>query len=74
MCPFLFQVENMSLQETGKDCYTSLKGQTSREETKPVGRTTFSVCDLQIREPGDQISHPSFSPTEGRMEAFETHI
>ena len=70
----------MGLQETGEDCYTNSKGQTSREEMKPERGTTFSVCDLQIREPEDLNSHPgkdvstSFSPTEGRMEAFETHI
>ncbi|XP_067466027.1 muscular LMNA-interacting protein isoform X1 [Thunnus thynnus] len=74
------KVENVGLQETGEDCYTNSKGQTSREEMKPERGTTFSVCDLQIREPEDLISHPgkdvstSFSPTEGRMEAFETHI
>lgn len=78
VCPFLFQVENMSLQETGKNCYTSSKVQTLKEERKPERRTSFSLCDLQIIEPDD--SHPvkdvstSFSTTEGRMEAFDTHI
>ncbi|KAM7385694.1 hypothetical protein PAMP_001756 [Pampus punctatissimus] len=74
------KVQNNSLQETRKDCYTSSKGQISSEEKKPDRRTPFSVFDLQIREPEDQISHPgkdvstSFSPTEGWMEVFETHI
>ena len=48
-----------------------------REERKPEMRTPLSVCDLQIIEPEDQISRPvktSFSPAEGRMEAFEAHI
>ncbi|XP_030297272.1 muscular LMNA-interacting protein isoform X6 [Sparus aurata] len=60
-----------------KDLHTSSKGRMWREERKPERRTPFSVCDLQITEPEDQISRPvktSFSPTEGRLEAFETHI
>lgn len=78
--PFLFQVENARLEEAGKDFYTSSKGQTLREERRPERRAPFSVCDLQITEPEDRISQPvkdastTFSPTEGRMEAFETHI
>ncbi|XP_044070542.1 muscular LMNA-interacting protein isoform X4 [Siniperca chuatsi] len=73
-------VENTNLEEAGKEFYTSSKGQTLREERKPERRTPFSVCDLQITEPEDQITHPvkdastSFSPTEGRMEALQTHI
>ncbi|XP_041803676.1 muscular LMNA-interacting protein isoform X2 [Chelmon rostratus] len=61
--------------EAGKDFYTSSKGQTLSEQSKPERRAPFSVCDLQITEPEDQISHPvkdastPFSPTEGRMEA-----
>ncbi|XP_039994348.1 uncharacterized protein LOC120796070 isoform X4 [Xiphias gladius] len=74
------KVENMSPEKAGKDFYTSLKGVTMREEGKPERRSPFSLCDLQITEPEDQISQPakdasaSFSPKEGRMEAFETHI
>ncbi|XP_036980866.1 muscular LMNA-interacting protein isoform X1 [Acanthopagrus latus] len=61
----------------GKDLHTSSKSQMLREERKPEMRTPLSVCDLQIIEPEDQISCPvktSFSPAEGRMEAFEAHI
>ncbi|XP_051272848.1 mucin-5AC isoform X2 [Dicentrarchus labrax] len=71
------KAQSKSLEEAGNYFYTS---STLREEMKPERRTPFSVCDLQITEPEDQISHPvkdgssSFSPTEGRMEAFETHI
>ncbi|XP_070772534.1 muscular LMNA-interacting protein isoform X2 [Enoplosus armatus] len=71
------KVENMDLEEAGKYFDTSSKGQMLREERR---RAPFSVCDLQITELGDQISHPvkdastSFSPTEGRMEALQTHI
>ncbi|XP_040905296.1 muscular LMNA-interacting protein isoform X2 [Toxotes jaculatrix] len=74
------KVENMSHAEAGKDFHTSSKGITTRVERKPERRSPFSLCDLQITEPEDQISPPakdtlaSFSPTEGRMEAFETHI
>lgn len=65
--------------EAEKDFYTSSKRQMLRDEWKPE-RTPSSVCDLQITEPEDHISPlvkdaaTSFSPTEGRMEAFETHI
>lgn len=73
-------MDNKSLEEIGKDFCTSSKGQTLREERKPVRRSPFSVCDLQITEPEDNTRHPvkdastSFSATEGRMQAFETHI
>nr|XP_046258471.1 muscular LMNA-interacting protein isoform X2 [Scatophagus argus] len=63
--------------EPRKDFYTSSKPQMLREEKKPERRSPFSVCALRITEPEDQISHPvktCFSPTEGRMDAFETHI
>lgn len=65
--------------EARRDFFTNLKSQTVREEMKP-GRSPFSLCDLQITEPEDLITLPikdasaSFSPTEGRMGAFETHI
>ncbi|XP_056252200.1 muscular LMNA-interacting protein isoform X3 [Seriola aureovittata] len=74
------KVANMSPEEAGKDFFTSSKGKTMREESKPGRRTPFSLCDLQITEPEDLIGRPvkdaaaSFSPSEGRMEAFETHI
>ncbi|XP_042357918.1 muscular LMNA-interacting protein isoform X2 [Plectropomus leopardus] len=74
------KVESKSLEEAGKDFHRSSKGQTLREEKKPERRGPFSVCDLQITEPEDQMSLPvkdastCFSPTDGRMEAFETHI
>ncbi|XP_022618664.1 muscular LMNA-interacting protein isoform X3 [Seriola dumerili] len=74
------KVANMSPEEAGKDFFTSSKGKTMREERKPGRRSPFSLCDLQITEPEDLIGRPvkdaaaSFSPSEGRMEAFETHI
>ncbi len=74
LCAFLFQ------SEAGKGFYRSPKGQTLREEKKPDRESPFFVCDLQIAEPEDLIGRPvkdasaSFSPAEGRMEAFETHI
>lgn len=74
------KVERMSPEEARKYFYTSSKGQTLREERKPERRGPISVCDLQITEPDDQTSPPgkdpssSFSRTEGRMAAFETHI
>ncbi|XP_034465485.1 muscular LMNA-interacting protein isoform X2 [Hippoglossus hippoglossus] len=53
---------------------------TMGEERTTERKNPFSVCDLQITEPEDQItqcakdaSAPS-SQTEGRMKAFETHI
>ncbi|XP_070697643.1 muscular LMNA-interacting protein [Pempheris klunzingeri] len=73
------KMDNQRLEETGKDFYRSSKGQTWRDEKKPE-RSLFSACDLQITEPADLISHPvkeapiSFSPTEGRMGAFQAHI
>ncbi|XP_029376174.1 muscular LMNA-interacting protein isoform X2 [Echeneis naucrates] len=73
------EVVNMSLGKAGKDSFKSLKGKTTREERKPE-RSPFSLCNLQITEPEDLICLPvkdasaTFSPTEGRMEAFETHI
>ncbi|KAM6997396.1 muscular LMNA-interacting protein isoform 1-T1 [Tautogolabrus adspersus] len=66
------KAENKSLSKPGQDFYT--------RETTPERRTPFSVCDLQITEPDDRISHQrkdastSFSTTEGRMNTFETHI
>lgn len=80
LCPSLFQMENKIREEARKHFYTSSKGQILTEERKPERSTQLSACDLQITEPEDQISLPgkdastSFSPTEGRMEAFETHI
>ncbi|XP_045926270.1 muscular LMNA-interacting protein isoform X1 [Micropterus dolomieu] len=74
------KVENMSLEDAGKDLHTSSKGQTLKEERKPERRTPFSMCDLHIIEPEDQISHPvkdastSFNPAERWMEALQTHI
>lgn len=73
-------MDNKSLELAGKDFYTSTKGQSLRGERKPERRSPFSMCDLQITEPDDLISPPvkeastSFSPTDGRMETFETHI
>uniref|UniRef100_UPI0037E9B011 muscular LMNA-interacting protein n=1 Tax=Semicossyphus pulcher TaxID=241346 RepID=UPI0037E9B011 len=66
------KAENKSLQRPGRDFYT--------RAAMPERRTPFSVCDLQITEPEDPISHPvkdvstSFSASEGRINAFETHI
>lgn len=70
----------MNTEESEKDFYSCSNGQASREERKPERRNLFSVCDLYITEPGEQLSHPvkdystPFRPTEGKMEAFETHI
>lgn len=70
----------MSLEDAGKDLHTSSKGQTLKEERKPERRTPFSMCDLHIIEPEDQISHPvkdastSFNPAERWMKALQTHI
>lgn len=68
----------MSPKEAGKDLCTSSKGVLMRDERKPDRNSPFSLCNLQITEPEDQISRhakdASFSPTKGRMEAFETHI
>lgn len=61
----------MNLADAGTDLYSRSKGQK---------RGPFSVCELQIKEPEDQMSplvkaaSTSFSPREGRMEAHETHI
>ncbi|XP_028459152.1 muscular LMNA-interacting protein isoform X1 [Perca flavescens] len=69
------KVHSMSHEEAGTDFYTTL-----REEWKPERRGPFSVCDLQISEPADQMSpsvkdaSTSFSPSKRQMEAFETHI
>lgn len=73
-------MESTSLQKGGNGFYTSSKGQMLKEERKPERRGPFSVCDLQITEPEDQMSplvkdaSTSFSPAEGRLEAFLTHI
>lgn len=69
-----------NLEEKGKDFYRSSKVQTLRDERKPERGGPFSVCDLQITEPEDQMSPPvkdastCFSPSERQKEAFETHI
>ncbi|KAI9535229.1 hypothetical protein NQZ68_002783, partial [Dissostichus eleginoides] len=61
----------MNLADAGTDFYSRSKGQK---------RGPFSVCELKIKEPEDQMSplvkaaSTSFSPREGRMEAHETHI
>nr|XP_029137232.1 muscular LMNA-interacting protein isoform X1 [Labrus bergylta] len=66
------KADNKSLSKPRQDFYT--------RETTPERRTPFSVCDLQITEPDERISHQvkeastSFSTTEGRMNTFETHI
>ncbi|XP_026164665.1 muscular LMNA-interacting protein isoform X2 [Mastacembelus armatus] len=52
------KVKNMSHEEARKYFCSSPKVQTSRQERKPERRRSpFSVCDLQITEPEDQISH-----------------
>ncbi|CAJ1067513.1 Hypothetical predicted protein [Xyrichtys novacula] len=74
MCPTnsKLHVENKSSSQPRKDFYTI--------ERIPERRTAFSMSDLQITEPEDQISHQvkdaatSFRTSEGRMNAFETHI
>lgn len=80
-CCFFLDINALLFQvEAGKDFYTSSKRQMRREEWKPERRTPFSVCDLQITEAEDRISplvkdaSTSFGPTEGRMEACQTHI
>ena len=67
----------MSPEEAGTHFEKAL---TMREERTTERKSPFSVCDLQITEPEDQItqrakdaSAPS-SQTEGRMKALETHI
>ena len=70
-------MESTSREQAGNGFYTSSKGQMLKEERKPERRAPFSVCDLQITEPEDQMmkgASTSFSPTEGRLEAFLTHI
>ncbi|KAK2824210.1 hypothetical protein Q5P01_021385 [Channa striata] len=68
------KVENTSPEGAHKDFYISSNGQTLREERKLEKRSPFSVCDLQITEHDDHISHHvndtsvSFSPTEDQME------
>lgn len=70
----------MRPEEAEKDFYSCSNGQTLREERKSARKSPFLSCDLYITESEDQLSHPvkdastSFSPTERRMEAFETHI
>nr|XP_019944182.1 PREDICTED: muscular LMNA-interacting protein isoform X2 [Paralichthys olivaceus] len=73
-------VVNVSPEEAGTHLCTSSKGITMGEERKKERKSPFSVCDLQITEPEDQVtqcakdaSAPS-SQTKGRMKAFETHI
>lgn len=74
------KAENTHPKPGGINWHTGSKGKTLSEETKPERRNLFSVCDLQITEPEEQISHlgkdalTSFSPTERHMQAFETHI
>ncbi|XP_026212432.1 flocculation protein FLO11 isoform X2 [Anabas testudineus] len=75
-----FQVEDVSPEKSEKDFYSCLNGQTSREEGKRERRSPFSVCDLYITEPEEQLSHrvkdvaTPFRPAGGRKEANETHI
>ncbi|XP_069000920.1 muscular LMNA-interacting protein isoform X1 [Embiotoca jacksoni] len=74
------KVEDMSHEKAKIDLNPGSKGNTLRDDNKSERRSPFSLCDLQITEPEEQIRHlgkdatTSFSPTERRMEAFETHI
>uniref|UniRef100_A0A3P8TJC7 Muscular LMNA-interacting protein n=1 Tax=Amphiprion percula TaxID=161767 RepID=A0A3P8TJC7_AMPPE len=74
------KAENTHPKPGGINWHTGSTGKTLSEERKPERRSPFSVCDLQITEPEEQISHlgkdalTSFSPTERHMQAFETHI
>ncbi|XP_047459873.1 muscular LMNA-interacting protein isoform X7 [Mugil cephalus] len=74
------QVEDMSRDKSGMYLNSGSQGKALRERREPERGSPFTVCDLQITEPEDQISHTgkdvstSFSPTERRMETFETHI
>lgn len=76
----LFQVENKHPDEVGKDSHTGTKGKMLREERKAERRSPFSLCDLHIKEPDEQLSRhgkgasASFSSTERHMEGFEAHI
>jgi len=74
---FSFQMENMGVEETQTDLYAGSKGKIRRDEMTSERRGSFSACELHIKEPDEQISRlakDSFSTTEKRMEAFETHM
>lgn len=70
----------MSRDKPGIYLHRGSQGKALREQREPERRSPFTVYDLQITEPEDQISHTGkdvstpFSPTERRMETFETHI
>ncbi|XP_041865534.1 muscular LMNA-interacting protein isoform X2 [Melanotaenia boesemani] len=72
--------ENTSLEEGQRDLYAGSSEKTLNEERMPERGSPFSVCELHIKEPGEDINHlskeapTSFSTTEKHMEAFETHI
>uniref|UniRef100_A0A3Q1FML9 Muscular LMNA interacting protein n=1 Tax=Acanthochromis polyacanthus TaxID=80966 RepID=A0A3Q1FML9_9TELE len=74
------KAENTHPKPGGINWHTGSKGKTLSEERKPERRSPLSICDLQITEPEEQISHlgkdalTSFSPAERHMQAFETHI
>ena len=77
---FPSQGEHMSFEEARTHVYAGLKGKLLREERAPERRSPFSLCELHIEEPDEQINHcckeapTSFSTTEKHMEALETHI
>lgn len=72
--------ENLSLEEGQRDLCAGSSEKMLNEERMPERGSPFSVCDLHIKEPGEEINHlgkeasTSFSTTEKHMEAFETHI
>ncbi|XP_005915589.1 mucin-5AC isoform X1 [Haplochromis burtoni] len=74
------RVENKHPDEVGKDSHAGTKGKMLREERKAERRSPFSLCDLHIKEPDEQLSRhgkgasASFSSTERHMEGFEAHI
>lgn len=70
----------MSFEKARTQVYAGLKGKFLREERAPGRRSPFSVCELHIEEPDEENVHrgkeasTSFSTTEKRMAALETHI
>uniref|UniRef100_A0A672HL97 Uncharacterized protein n=1 Tax=Salarias fasciatus TaxID=181472 RepID=A0A672HL97_SALFA len=71
---------NMSPEDAGTGFHSGSRSRMWGEERKPDGRSPPFVCDLQITEPEEDVSHSGkdapglFSAAERRLEAFKAHI
>lgn len=74
--PLSFQMENITL-EVQTDSFMGSKGKLVEDKMTAERRGLFSVCELHIKEPDEQLSPTkkdggtSFGTTDRNMEVFE---